>query len=330
MNVFVIANGQDTGGYGIHVKQAFDRYAGHDWSVRQMCSSKNFLNYPIDHEWNKELAKQFYDWADVLNCQQSVAFLQLVGNPKLVPTVLHNQGTRLRENPRLVEAEGKSIGATMTVSTIDLQLSLRGYSLWVPAPFDVDGLRVAYRRPRRGKGASTVRICHSPTNRRVKSTELILDACDRVARYYDIEMALIEKQSWEVAQSRKGRCDIFIDQLKLGYGNAAIEAWSMGLPVICGVASERVRAKMIATWGELPFYEATPTNIETKISELAASKELREEWGQRGYEHVKKWHDEPSVVEHLKAIYRAAKPTKKGLRLADVVNKRMFPRTRAA
>ena len=61
---------------------------------------------------------------------------------------------------------------------------------------------------------------------------------------------------------RKGRADVFVDQMILGYGCNAIEAWGMGIPVIAGVDPEKApsiimqtipldtRDRMLQLWGD--------------------------------------------------------------------------------
>ena len=55
----------------------------------------------------------------------------------------------------------------------------------------------------------------------------------------------------------KAQADILFDQVILGYGNNAIEAMGMGIPVIAGVQDDNVRRAMLDRWGSLPWYDAT-------------------------------------------------------------------------
>lgn len=156
-------------------------------------------------------------------------------------------------------------------------------------------------------GAShPLRIAHAPTNRQVKSTALLIQAVDRLkADGLDVELDLIERVPWTVCLERKAKADIYFDQVILGYGCNALEAWGMGIPVIAG-AADATLDEMERRFGTLPFYHATEETIYDALKELVESPKLRAEYGKLGYEHVKRWHSEEVVVEQLKALYRRA------------------------
>lgn len=299
MNVLVLSPGADTGGQGYRIKKAFDKFGGPDWSVRAMHASDNYIKYPYDVKWTSQAqAKELYDWADVVHHNNRLDAYVLLDQGQLKATVTHHHGTRLRDNCKVVRREDRSVGAVPMVSTIDLQ-KCYPEAVWLPAPFDIEFLQHYRQKNRR----VFIRICQAPTNRRAKSTERVLEVVDRLSRRHDIRMDLVEQVEWKVALSRKGHCDIFIDQFQLGYGNNAIEAWAMGIPVISGVSDEETRTRMIDTWGELPFYETSEANLEQRLEELILNAELRSIWGEKGQAHVMKWHEESQVVELLKQTW---------------------------
>ena len=149
-------------------------------------------------------------------------------------------------------------------------------------------------------------IAHAPTNREVKSTRQFLAAFQRLQdEGHPVELELIEQATWADCLERKSRADIFFDQTQLGYGCNALEAWGMGIPVIAGAQDETLD-EMERRFGHLPFYHATEETIYDALKELVESPELREQYGQIGYDYVRRWHDEPVVVEQLKRLYRRA------------------------
>jgi glycosyltransferase involved in cell wall biosynthesis len=154
-----------------------------------------------------------------------------------------------------------------------------------------------------------VRVAHAPTNREVKSTKLLLAAVERLqGEGFDVELDLIERRPWTECLERKAKADIYFDQVILGYGCNAIEAWGMGIPVIAG-GSDETLDEMERRFGYLPFIHATPETIYDALLELVESAELRERYGQLGLAHVRKWHDASVVVEQLKGIYQRAMET---------------------
>lgn len=151
-----------------------------------------------------------------------------------------------------------------------------------------------------------VRIAHAPTNREVKGTQAFLDAIERLqAEGLPVEMDLIEGVSWAECLTRKAQADIYYDQVQLGYGNNAIEAWGMGIPVVAG-AQPATLAEMERRFGSLPFYNATEQDIYDALKALVLSKDLRAEYSEKGLDHVRRFHDERVVVEQLKRLYRKA------------------------
>lgn len=305
MKVFVFSPGADTGGQGYRIARAFAKHAP-AWDVRAMAVSSTFIGYAEDVPYSKVEAQRLYDAADVVHHKNSLHGYATFEHGDRQPTVIHHQGTRLRENAEAVSREVASVGAVSLTSTVDLGLSVRGPSTWLPSPFDLD----AIARYRRRRSDGRIRIAHAPTNRTVKGTETIITALERLAfARFPIEFDLIERQSWAACLARKGLADLFIDQLKLGYGNNAIEAWAMGIPVVAGVADPAVRALMIREWGELPFFETTPATLAADLAGLLRSPQLREEYAERGRRHVERYHSEAAVVALLQRVYRAVPPS---------------------
>lgn len=147
-------------------------------------------------------------------------------------------------------------------------------------------------------------IAHAPTNRQVKSTDQLIEAVERLqAEGYDVELDLIERRSWRECLARKAKADIYFDQIGLGFGCNAIEAWAMGIPVVAGAADETLD-EMERRFGQLPFYHATPETIYDALRELIDDPKLRERYGQIGLAYVRKYHDASVVVDQLKAIYQ--------------------------
>jgi glycosyltransferase involved in cell wall biosynthesis len=201
-------------------------------------------------------------------------------------------------------AEACQKGAIQLVSTLDLAV-LEPDLEWLPSPFDVSELANMRLAAQDARVPGPIRIAHSPTNRIVKSTNLVLEAVQTLVNSgFSVVLDLIERKSYAETLFRKAKADILIDQLHLGYGNSAIEAWGMGIPVIAGVADPKVRQAMLDTWGSLPFYEATPSNLADRLAELITDSDLRSHWGEVGRKHAWQYHEEQRVSELLANHYR--------------------------
>lgn len=299
MNIFITSPHQDTGGQAARIARAFKLYEP-DWSVRAMRVQDNFLHHPADLNWDIVKAERLYQQADVVHHQNGLHHYVAFDKGQHKPTVMHHQGTRLRGHPVEVTDEGLSIGAIQLVSTVDLLADCPG-STWLPQPVNIDEV-MQYRVTRPKK---VLRIGHSPTNRKAKNTEGILAALNSLSSRYPFEVDLIEGVEWAACLSRKGRCDIFIDQLTLGYGNSGIEAMAMGIPLVSGWDDPSDRERYIHETGTTPqFLEATTATLASVIEPLLASLELREEYGRRGRAFVEMVHEDRRVVQQLKYIYQ--------------------------
>lgn len=298
MKVFIYSSGADTGGTGYRIKQAITRHVP-DVSVTAMCTTLGYMRYPYDLRYNKAIALRLFEHADVVHLQNTISAIRYQARPSSV--VLHHHGSRFRTNPDLIFEQGASIGAKQICSTIDLEL-LHDDVQWQPGPFDIDAIRTL-RQPRQ---RSTLRIIHAPTSRVVKSTELVIATVNRLrGKGFDVELELIERLPNATCLARKAQGDILVDQLKLGYGNNAIEAWALGLPVLGGVADQTIRSHMIARWGRLPFFEADEQTFEEKLVALIEDEELRQLWAMTGEAHIRHFHDQSVVAHQLVDLYRS-------------------------
>lgn len=296
----------DTGGQGIRIKQAFDRHPELKVSARSIHTDTSFFDYPADISTaDNAKVERLFNEADVLHMRNDLGGLRRLGHGQ--PVVLHHHGTRFREHHAQIAeyARNWSSPVVQVASTIDLTI-LEPDILWLPAPYNLDELSNLrpYHVREQGK---PIRIAHAPTNRAVKSTDRIMEAIRNLHHNgYNIVFDLIERQPWAECLRRKALADIYIDQLNLGYGNNAVEAWGMGIPVVAGIANRTARQAMIDRWGVLPFKEANDVDLEGQLAELIVDAEFRLHWSRLGLGHVRRYHDESKVAAHLADIYHKA------------------------
>lgn len=291
MNVLSLSDEDDFGGQGIRLKQAFDRQPG--WTFRSVTGSTSYIDYPPDAGWDQ--ARALYQWADVIHSHNGIRPAWKIDSALSKPLVIHQHGIYFRQSPRkhLDEAQGR----TTLVSTLDLTLPDPGI-VWLPSPHDLDHL--ARIRTQHYQPGPRLRVGHAPTSRR-KHTDAFLAAVSDL----DVEVVLIEGQSWDECLRLKATCDVFYDQLLYGYGNNAIEAWGMGIPVVSGtIADERISPLMRERFSELPFLPATEDTLRAALGALVYDPDLRAEYGRRGHEHARGYHSADRVVAQLKDIYR--------------------------
>lgn len=289
MNILNYSHGADIGGQAIRTKQAFDRHS--DFNYRAAVGKTNYLAYPKDVDVRRCKPATF----DVLHVNEKFGALPMM------PSVIQYHGTKFRNNPEKYLAAQRARRAIGLVSTLDLWLLAPTETEWAPAFYDLDWL-ASYSKPQDGPA---LRVGHAPTRRRIKSTDLLIEAVGRLAKTYAVELVLIERQPWSKCLELKATCDVIFDQVILGYGNNAIEAWGMGIPVIAGAQPDTL-AEMRNRFGELPFYQATEDTIYEALQAMA-DPWVRSEYAKRGYTHARRFHDEVSGVPHLEAVYQRAK-----------------------
>jgi hypothetical protein len=340
-NVLLLSMGQDNGGVLSGIKRGFAEEAG--WSVHTMVSTVNYIEYEVDIPWHESRIHRWWKWADVIHLQNRMTAAELLMGGwhgfrlPAKPFVVTFHGTDFRSEPTWHLEQMHSFGALGLVSTLDLYLLAPDDVTWMPNPTSVEmmqerrarkevpqseasedvrspettraeqGKRRPHQQRQAPQEAPMIRIAHAPTNREIKSTEALRHAVQRLwDEGYEIELDLIERETWDTCLDRKAQADIYFDQVILGYGNNAIECWGMGIPVIAGAAPATL-TEMERRFGQLPFYRATEDTIYDALKALIDSPDLRAEYGERGLEHVRRFHDEQVVVEQLKDIYwRAA------------------------
>jgi hypothetical protein len=156
-----------------------------------------------------------------------------------------------------------------------------------------------------------VRVVSCPTNREIKSTDA-LEAAVRTlqAEGLPVELLVVTGRPWAESLAVKATADIYFDQVGLGYGCNAVEAWGMGIPVIAG-ADDWTLARMRKEWdmgprGSLPFLEATEATIADKLRVLVKSADARTVMGTLGHDHAEKYHAEKPALARLAELYGMA------------------------
>lgn len=298
MRVLHLHPGPDTGGQSMAGKAALEA-AGDE--VRVFVHGLHTFGYPKAELWDPDEVHESYRWADVVVIHNDPAIFAEVddGTPK--PLIVHHHGSRFRGAPTQMYAAAEAIGARQIVSTVDLLLSVPpgGHAEWMPQVVDVEHMarvRASYDPP----NGRRLRVAHAPTNKMIKGTRHVTRAMRRLAGKADY--ILIQRQPWWVCLMYKASADIFVDQLNLGYGNNAIEAWAMGMPVLSG-APEPILARMRQEFGGLPFFPTSAVRLQADLRSFFDSAELRDEWTAIGRAHVDRFHAPAAWVERTRRIY---------------------------
>lgn len=304
--VLFYSGGMDTGGQSIGLARAFNAHA-EGWSARSIRRKNNSIGYPVDVEWPngdlrlRRVVAQMVLQADMIHVAQVPQSIRHLPRLRRKPIVVHHHGTYFRSNPKAVSAACRAIGATEAVVDYGL-LAFAPHAHFLPVVVDIEALaaiREQYYEP-----SDEVRIFHSPTDRKIKATDALIAAVDRLKRSYPVRLEIVEGVRWSECLRRKATADIVFDQVEFGYGINAVEAWAMRIPVVAGITDPDARNRMIADWGALPFVEATESTIADALESLVADESMRSLMGRIGRTHAERIHSQPAVVERAMAIYQ--------------------------
>jgi glycosyltransferase involved in cell wall biosynthesis len=156
-------------------------------------------------------------------------------------------------------------------------------------------------------------FAHAPSHRRVKGTDVILQALDELAAEgYSFDLDLIEGLDNATAIARYADADVVIDQLYAGwYGGVALEAMALGKPVVVYLRESDFRFLPDGMAEELPFFRATPTTIKDDLrSILDMPRADLVTRGKRSRTFAEKWHNPVEITSRIAADYR--QETEKG------------------
>lgn len=296
----------DSAGIAFNLKEAIDRH-GEGWQARAIRRKNSWLDYPGDVTWSRNdvktgrLAQQLFDEADVVQIMQVPQAVRVFRNWQRKPLVVTQIGTYLRRDPKGVSKAVRAIGATHVVNSLELLNLVPDAELlmWTVDLERLGRVREEHRRPPDGR----IRIYHSPTNREIKSTAAFIAATTRLARRYPIDVEIVEGVPWVENLRRKASADIVFDQVKLGYGLNAAEAWAMHIPALAGLVDEGARQQFMDRYGGFPYPDTTEDTLEERLEELIVSEAAREHWAEIGYRFVQENHAESVVAPKAVALF---------------------------
>jgi hypothetical protein len=168
---------------------------------------------------------------------------------------------------------------------------------YIYIPFDASSLAVRTVENKR------LRIVHSPTNRSMKGTALILPVMEAVQKVRDVEFVLVENKPHDEVLRIKQSCDLAIEQIGnlggTGYGRNSLETLAMGIPTITEMTPDYV-----AWLPENPFVLASRETLYERTLKLIDNAGLRNDLRVHGRQWVLKYHSYSAVHQRLMDLYR--------------------------
>ena len=154
-----------------------------------------------------------------------------------------------------------------------------------------------------------LRILHAPSNRKVKGTDLIVGALDRLKiQGFKFELVMVEGMSNAQARQAYTQADVLIDQLFAGwYGGLAVELMALGKPVLVYIRDEDLQFIPPGMKADLPFLRVTPDTIELALKHLLEMpRNDLVTLGKKSRAFVERWHDPQRIAEVIKTDYENA------------------------
>ncbi len=147
-------------------------------------------------------------------------------------------------------------------------------------------------------------VLHAPTSRSFKGTKYIENAVNQLNREgYDIQFRIVEGMTHAELFSEYLTCDIFMDQISVGwYGTAALEAMAVGRPT-CAFIDERYFV-YIDYSDEIPIINVNKENVTDRLRALIENRASLPEIGRKSRLFVEKHHDVVKVTKRLIHIYQ--------------------------
>lgn len=291
----------DTGGQSYKLTSAINKYSCH--TARSLVKDLNYIDLPYDilfGNHDPEFIKEYLSKVDIVHCHNKYRYANgwAPVNPK-AKWVLHQHGRfpTIQDMQTIYDTD-KQRKALRVVSTINLLKYVNNdFSRWIPAPLDVSEMglikKINYVPHEK------IKLAHSPTNRKIKDTELLIKICSEIP---EIELVLIEGLPYSESLRLRSLCDITFDQLIIGYGNSALEAMCFGQPVISGM-NDFVKRIIKDHIGVEPYVSATEQTLKSVLLKFVHEPEYRNLYGKLGNEYVKKWHDNQNVMNRVLNIY---------------------------
>lgn len=184
----------------------------------------------------------------------------------------------------------------------DLMHNLPDDTIFLPIPFETKDLIKADKK----NNLNPFVIGHAPSNRKIKGTKYIEDACkELVNKGYRIELRIYENLSNRNLREKFSEIDLFIDQLIGGwYGVVAMEALAASCPVVVYIRDIDVKYLPESMQDDLPFINANKNNLSSVIEEfLLKSYSEKQIYIQKGSKFLEKWHNPSNVIARISTFF---------------------------
>jgi hypothetical protein len=144
--------------------------------------------------------------------------------------------------------------------------------------------------------ASEVVVVHPSNHRAIKGTEHLIRAVDELRNEgVKLRLDLIEGQTNDQARAAMAKADIVGEQFIGGYGITAVEAMSLGRPVLSNLSWLGPEFWDGTCLRECPIVNTTPQTLKGELRRLATEPVLRRRLGEAGRQYVTRYHSTQAI-----------------------------------
>lgn len=286
-----------------------------------MRANNNYIDYPTIADmkfYREETCREMVYKADVVVFHTAVnPFMtgmhldpRMIKGKKLL--YFHGSDVRTYGKTILQQADEKLVAYEVLVSTPDL-LQLVPQAVWLPVARPIGELIRHYgmcgqdHRALKAFGGDVRKtvLSHAPTSQERKGSALFYKTITTLIQHNAlVEYQAIQNVTWDQCLRALGKTDIYFDQHIIGaYGLAAVEASMFKAAVFCKLNPTCIDIYEKETGLKQPFIQwESDEDLLNKAMMLVNKQSLIRTFGNKGYEYIKKVHDEKPVAERFLKI----------------------------
>ncbi len=239
--------------------------------------------------------------ADVIHCHMDYSVLlgELGGLPNGTRAAITYHGSLEHQRPTITYPEADARMRSMVFGARPYHR--RFNAEWLPIPMPCRDYATLAKVRTRG---DVLRVCHSPTRREIKGTDVFLDVVASLQQEgVGIEAVLLEGLAHGDALKVKATCDVTFDSFWLGMQGSGLEAAAMGQPVVAGTQdADYDRVGLACPWTVADDADT----LRDVLRRLATDTAYYAHEAARVGEYVRTYHDYPVVGARYRDLLTGA------------------------
>lgn len=162
-------------------------------------------------------------------------------------------------------------------------------------------------------------IIHAPTKQKVKGTQFVLDAVNRLkSEGYDIDFRLLQNIPNKQVIDFYREADLVIDQLMVGwFGGFAVECMALGKPVMAYLREEDLKYIPEQMRREMPVINVNADTIYSVLKRTLDNKSQLADTARAGRAFCEKWMNSEKIAAEIICDYQRVIDSRKTKRNCD-------------